>query len=229
MPSTRTYRPEPETASVWVPPVLVLVEKIVVQLDALADTWIWYAVAYAASHCSRTWVTLAVAPRSTCSHCGSLNADDQRVPALPSTADAAGNVPAFSDDDAVAGFPCEIRGSAAAAVPTRPAGAPPRTTAAATAATNERRRIRLGRAVAPPPGARAVRLLRSITTSLPIGGMPAASPAIAGNAEVPQGMAGRRGSAGGEVRGYSDGSEVNSMLELWLASNPDAMPSRRPE
>jgi hypothetical protein len=44
-------------------------------------------------------------PRSTCSHCGSLNALDQRVPVLPSTAAEAG-VPAFSVDEAVAGRPC---------------------------------------------------------------------------------------------------------------------------
>jgi hypothetical protein len=42
-----------------------------------------------------------VDPRSTSSHCGSENADDHRVPVLPSTASAAGK-PAFSVDDAVA-------------------------------------------------------------------------------------------------------------------------------
>src|ERR1035437_10109719 len=57
---------------------------------------------------------LAVAPRSTCSHCGSLNADDQRVPVLPSTAADAG-VPAFSVEEAVAALPCEMFGSAARA------------------------------------------------------------------------------------------------------------------
>ena len=46
----------------------------------------------------------ALCPRSTCNHCGSENALDQRVPVLPSTAADAG-VPAFSVDDAVAGFP----------------------------------------------------------------------------------------------------------------------------
>src|SRR5258707_586266 len=44
---------------------------------------------------------LCVDPRSTSSHCGSANADDQRVPVFPSTAFAAG-VPAFSVEDAVA-------------------------------------------------------------------------------------------------------------------------------
>src|SRR5689334_14889838 len=46
-----------------------------------------------------------VLPRSTCSHCGSLKALDQRVPVLPSTALPAA-VPAFSCDEAVAGRPC---------------------------------------------------------------------------------------------------------------------------
>jgi hypothetical protein len=57
----------------------------------------------------------AGAPRSTCSHCGSENADDQRVPVLPSTAADAGKTPAFSLDEAVAGLPCESRVSAALA------------------------------------------------------------------------------------------------------------------
>jgi hypothetical protein len=54
------------------------------------------------------------APRSTRSHCGSLNALDQRVPALPSTAALAGKV-AFSTLDAAAGRP-----RAALAVPQVP-------------------------------------------------------------------------------------------------------------
>ena len=45
-----------------------------------------------------------MAPRSTWIHCGSLNALDQRVPVLPSTAAEAG-VPAFSVDEAVAALP----------------------------------------------------------------------------------------------------------------------------
>jgi hypothetical protein len=40
-------------------------------------------------------------PRSTSSHCGSANADDQRVPVFPSTALAAGKL-AFSVEDEVA-------------------------------------------------------------------------------------------------------------------------------
>src|ERR671921_32743 len=64
----------------------------------------------------KTVVNGPVAAGATWIHCGSLNADDQRVPVFPSTALVAG-VPAFSVEDAAAGFPCEIRGSAAAAVP----------------------------------------------------------------------------------------------------------------
>src|SRR5215470_18339775 len=103
--------------SVCVPPVPVVVLKMVVQDVALAETWIWYAVAYAASHCSTTWQTLTVEPRSTWIHCGSLNADDQRVPVLPSTAAEAGKV-AFSVDEAVAGLPWDNRVLAALAWPT---------------------------------------------------------------------------------------------------------------
>src|SRR5215470_2161634 len=60
---------------------------------------------------------VAVDPRSTCSHWGSLNALDHRVPVLPSTAALAG-VPAFSTEEAVAGLPCDSRVAAAWAVPT---------------------------------------------------------------------------------------------------------------
>ncbi|GAA3295712.1 hypothetical protein GCM10020218_077300 [Dactylosporangium vinaceum] len=72
------------------------------------------SLAYAFSQLSTTLLMVALEPRSTCSHCGSLNALDQRVPALPSTA-AAAPVPAFSADDAVAGLPWEIGVSAASA------------------------------------------------------------------------------------------------------------------
>jgi hypothetical protein len=47
--------------------------------------------------------TFADEPRSTCSYCGSENCDDHRVPVFPSTASAAG-VPAFSTEEAVAGW-----------------------------------------------------------------------------------------------------------------------------
>src|SRR5882672_3785102 len=87
---------------------------MLVQVAASLDTWIWKAVAYAVSHCRTTWLTVAVAPRSTCSHCGSLAALDQRVPVLPSTAEEAG-VPTFSVDDAVAGLFWESRVVAALA------------------------------------------------------------------------------------------------------------------
>src|SRR4029453_6800383 len=81
------------------PPVPVVVEKIVVNGPVAAGAvWIWNDRANAASQVSRTWQTVAVAPRSTWIHCGSENADDQRVVALPSTAAEAG-VPAFSVDD----------------------------------------------------------------------------------------------------------------------------------
>ncbi len=43
-------------------------------------------------------------PRSTWSHCGSLNALDQRVPVLPSVA-FDGGYAALSVDDAVVGLP----------------------------------------------------------------------------------------------------------------------------
>src|SRR5262245_4594680 len=97
-------RPEPETASVCVPPAPVVVEKIVVNGPVAAGAvWIWNDRANAASQVSTTWQTVAVAPRSTCSHCGSLNADDHRVPVLPSTAALAGKE-AFSVEEAVAGW-----------------------------------------------------------------------------------------------------------------------------
>jgi len=82
----------------------------VVQFVPSGETWIWNAVAYAASQSRVTSQIVWLEPRSTCSHCGSENALDQRVPVLPSTAADAGNE-AFSSDDAVAG-----RFSAASAV-----------------------------------------------------------------------------------------------------------------
>src|SRR5689334_14188225 len=78
------------------------------------EVWIWNALAYAASHCSCTEVIVAVPPRSTRNHCGSLQALPQRVDALPSKAPAAG-APPFSVDEARAGFPCDRRESAACA------------------------------------------------------------------------------------------------------------------
>src|SRR6266704_2103228 len=54
------------------------------------------------------------APRSTCSHCGSLNALDHRVAALPSTAAAAGKA-GCSTDEAVTGLPWDSGASSALA------------------------------------------------------------------------------------------------------------------
>src|SRR4029079_14260718 len=86
------------------PPVPVVVEKIVVQFVASLDVWIWTDLPYAAYQLSTTWQIDWVEPRSTCSHCGSAKALDQRVRVLPSTATEAG-VPAFSVEEAVAIFP----------------------------------------------------------------------------------------------------------------------------
>src|SRR5258705_5887653 len=80
----------------------------------VAETWIWKAFAYAASQVRTTWQICCVEPRSTCNHCGSLKALDQRVPVLPSTAAEAGE-PAFSTVELVAG-----RFNAALAVPPPP-------------------------------------------------------------------------------------------------------------
>src|SRR6185312_7200888 len=76
-------RPLPLTSSVWLPPVPVVVEKIVVNGPVAAGAvWSWNAVANAASQVSRTWQTVVV---------------------LPSKAALAG-VPAFSVDEALAGW-----------------------------------------------------------------------------------------------------------------------------
>ena len=98
----RMYRPDPVTLRVWMPPVPVVVEKIVVQVELSVETWIWNAVAYAVSQSRLTWQIDWTDPRSTSSHCGSANALDQRVPVFPSVASAAVNE-AFSSDDAVVG------------------------------------------------------------------------------------------------------------------------------
>jgi hypothetical protein len=62
---------------------------MLVQVLALSDTWIWNALPAAVSQFSSTRVIARELPRSTCNHCGSLKADAQRVPVLPSTASAA--------------------------------------------------------------------------------------------------------------------------------------------
>src|ERR1039457_1252622 len=74
-----------------------------VQVVPSGEVWIWNALPYAVSQFSVTWQIDWVEPRSTCSHCGSENALDQRVPVFPSVAAAAG-VPAFSVEDAVVGL-----------------------------------------------------------------------------------------------------------------------------
>jgi hypothetical protein len=79
---------------------------MLVQLEPSFDVWTENALPDAVSQLSTTVSIVAVAPRSTWIHCGSLNALDQRVPALPSVAYEAG-VPAFSVEDAVVGLPCE--------------------------------------------------------------------------------------------------------------------------
>src|SRR4051794_15839300 len=82
---------------------------------------------------------VAVAPRSTCSHCGSLNALDQRVPVSPSTA-AAADEAAFSEEEAVAVLPCDSRVSAAWAGRIGTKSSREATSAVTTAATVLRRR-----------------------------------------------------------------------------------------
>src|SRR4051794_13969525 len=112
--SRRTYRPEPATATVCRPPVPATSALTVVQEEPLAETCRLNVLEYAVSQASTTEEIVAVPPRSTCSHCGSLNALDQRVPALPSTAFEAGKA-ADSVDEAVAGRPWESSTSAALA------------------------------------------------------------------------------------------------------------------
>src|SRR5437899_1791663 len=86
-----------------------------VQVVPLVDVWIWKDLPYAASQFSVTCEMVCDDPRSTCSHCGSATALDQRVPVLPSTAAEAGKL-VFSVEDAVAGLPCD------SSVPAAPAG-----------------------------------------------------------------------------------------------------------
>src|SRR2546423_12095615 len=93
----------------------------------------WYAVAYAASQWIVKPLMPAFAPRSSCSHCGSLNADDQRVDRLPSTAAEAG-VLDVSTENAVASEPSAIFASAAWAVTWGAKARTPATTASARSA-----------------------------------------------------------------------------------------------
>src|ERR1700730_3953293 len=86
----RMYRPLPVTLKVWLPPVPVVVEKMLVHVVLSVEVWIWNALPYAVSQFRVTWQMAWDEPRSTSSHCGSEKALDQRVPVLPSTASAAG-------------------------------------------------------------------------------------------------------------------------------------------
>src|SRR5258706_13496468 len=70
------------------PPSVTLIA--VVPLDSSFDTSISYALAYAASQLSLTFVISAGGPRSMVIHCGSLNDEDQRVAGVPSPALLAG-------------------------------------------------------------------------------------------------------------------------------------------
>src|SRR5258705_5860822 len=88
----------------------------------------WYAVANAASQLIVNPLMAAVAPRSSCSHWGSLNAADHRVDRSPSTA-AEAAVPAFSADDAVASEPSAMLTSAACAARCGPMASKPATRA----------------------------------------------------------------------------------------------------
>src|SRR5690348_1938605 len=72
-----------------------------------------YAAANAASQAIENPLIEALAPRSTWSHCGSLQAEDHRVAREPSTAADAG-VPPLSAEDAVASAPRAMFVSAAA-------------------------------------------------------------------------------------------------------------------
>ena len=107
---------------------------------AFGEVWIWKARPYAPSQCRTTWVMVAVAPRSTWIHWGSLNWLDQRVPVLPSTAFAA-PTSAPSCDEAVAGLPWERRVSAAPAW-VMPATVRPSAVASAATKTVSLRRLR---------------------------------------------------------------------------------------
>src|SRR5438552_3830262 len=86
---------------------------MLVQALPSGEVWIWNDLPYAFSHCSTTWEMVAVVPRSTRSHCGSLHWLPQRVPGLLSNAPAAGDSPS-SCEDARAGLLSESRVGAAA-------------------------------------------------------------------------------------------------------------------
>src|ERR1700709_1475117 len=78
-----------------------------VQWVASVDVWSWYAVPNAASQFRTTRHSDWVEPRSTCSHCGSEAALDQRVVVLPPTALDGGKA-TFSCEEVVAVLPCAM-------------------------------------------------------------------------------------------------------------------------
>src|ERR1700733_6836099 len=77
---------------------------MLVQVALSLDTWTWNAEAYAASHRMLTPQTCCGEPRSTSSHCGSLDRLDQRVPGSPSVASGAGESVASWVEEAVVGW-----------------------------------------------------------------------------------------------------------------------------
>src|SRR3954471_18721034 len=121
---------------------------MVVQAVPLSEVWIWNARAYAASQRSPTRLRVAMEPRSTVSHCGSLKVLDQRVPVFPSTAADAGGA-GFSVDEEVAGLPWDSRSAAAAggAAAVSRVSARPRAVASAISAVMARGRVRNGAVV----------------------------------------------------------------------------------
>src|SRR6185437_13829365 len=100
-------RPVALSETVCVPSIPLVTGVASVHALPSVDTWILKVAARAVSQCSSAPQICCDEPRSTCSHCGSANADDQRVPSLPSVAEVAG-VPAFSADEAVVGWPTAL-------------------------------------------------------------------------------------------------------------------------
>src|SRR5882724_4226804 len=99
-----------------------------------------YAVAKAASQETEKPLTDAFAPRSSCSHCGSLQAEDQRVVGSPSTAAEAG-VSAPCAEEAVASAPTAMLASTSAwAIRWDPSPSKPMIRANTTARAYPRRR-----------------------------------------------------------------------------------------
>ena len=74
----------------------------------LVENSIRYALAYAVSQLSTTWLTATVGAEVDLDPLRVGAALDQRVPVLPSMASVAG-VPTFSWLEAVTGLPCESR------------------------------------------------------------------------------------------------------------------------